>query len=128
MTKLNPAGNGLVFSTYLGGVSSEATHAIVLDATGAAYVIGESDAGFPTTPGALQTVFAGGLTDAIVAKSSGSHGSWTSTRLLLTLPPSGKSLEQRQEVPPQVAEAGAPRLDLQVRHEVERRQACLGNL
>ncbi len=58
VTVLNPAGDGLVYSTYLGGQDSftdEAT-AVALDAAGNAYVTGTTQsANFPITLGAYQT-------------------------------------------------------------------------
>jgi hypothetical protein len=51
VTKLNPAGNALVFSTFLGGPNPEVGYAIAVDATGAVYTVGECRAGFPTTAG-----------------------------------------------------------------------------
>ena len=74
VSKLNPAGNGLVYSTYLGGSggmvgSMEAGTGIALDATGAAYVTGvTSSTNFPVTAGALQVTNMGGGGDAFVAK------------------------------------------------------------
>src|SRR5205814_2650315 len=40
VTKLNPTGSALVYSTYLGGSSSDAGYAIALDPAGHAYVTG----------------------------------------------------------------------------------------
>jgi hypothetical protein len=54
VTKLNPAGNGLVFSTYLGGNSLDYGMAIALDPVGDVYVTGEGGS-IPTTGGAWQT-------------------------------------------------------------------------
>lgn len=51
VTKLNAAGNALVYSTYLGGAD---VAALRVDASGNAYVAGRSGGGLPTTPGALQ--------------------------------------------------------------------------
>jgi hypothetical protein len=49
VTKVNPLGNGLVFSTYVGGTSEERMHGIALDTTGAVYIVGQtlSHANFP---------------------------------------------------------------------------------
>jgi hypothetical protein len=56
VTALNPQGSALLYSTFLGGTSWDATQAIVVDAAGNAYVTGLSNSlNFPTTPGALQT-------------------------------------------------------------------------
>jgi hypothetical protein len=55
VTKLNPAGTGLVFSTYLGGSGYDDGLAIALDTAGNAYVGGTaSSSDFPVTPGAFQ--------------------------------------------------------------------------
>jgi hypothetical protein len=48
VTKLNPAGTTLVFSTYLGGSLDDSANAIAVDAKGSAYVAGETySANFP---------------------------------------------------------------------------------
>ena len=58
VTKLNPAGSALVFSTSVGGESYEYGNAIALDSAGNAYVAGTtSSPDFPTTPGAFQTTY-----------------------------------------------------------------------
>jgi hypothetical protein len=67
VTKLNPAGNALVFSTYLGGKSDDEGLAIAVDATGAAYVTGLAQS-LPTTAGAYQPIGKGGGGDAFVTK------------------------------------------------------------
>ena len=63
ITKLNPAGTALLYSTYLGGsgahglvVSGDTGNAIALDSAGEAYVAGQTfSSNFPVTPGAFQT-------------------------------------------------------------------------
>ncbi len=40
VTKLNPAGTALIFSTYLGGSGSDASNAVVVDTLGNVYVAG----------------------------------------------------------------------------------------
>ena len=69
MTKLNPEGSELVYSTYLGGSSNhEAGLGIAVDAGGNAYVTGgTSSIDFPTTTGAFQTTYAGAA-DGFVTK------------------------------------------------------------
>ena len=68
VTRLNAAGTGLVFSTYLGGTNAESAFGIAVDPAGSIYLTGAtSSADFPTTPGAFQTEF-GGLTDGFVTK------------------------------------------------------------
>jgi Bacterial Ig-like domain (group 3)/Beta-propeller repeat len=80
VTKLNPTGTALVYSTYLGGsglaadwpYAGDRGNAIVVDATGDAYVTGETlSSDFPVTPGAYQTTnhgAANSLANAFVAK------------------------------------------------------------
>ncbi|MBV8856963.1 MAG: SBBP repeat-containing protein [Acidobacteria bacterium] len=49
VTRLNPAGSGLVYSTLVGGTSSDIGAAIAVDAAGSAYVTGAtSSTDFPT--------------------------------------------------------------------------------
>ena len=56
VTRLNPTGTALLYSTYLGGSTSDGARAIALDATGNAYVAGLSDSvDFPISAGAYQT-------------------------------------------------------------------------
>lgn len=43
ISKLNPAGTQLVYSTYLGGSDFDAAHGIAVDSAGAAYVTGTTD-------------------------------------------------------------------------------------
>ncbi|HEY8155769.1 MAG TPA: SBBP repeat-containing protein [Myxococcota bacterium] len=75
VAKLSPDGATLLYSTYLGGGDSERVRGIAVDADGNAYLTGEtSSTNFPTTPGAFQTLRAGG-SDAFVVKLApdGSH-------------------------------------------------------
>lgn len=56
VAKLNPAGTGLVYSTFLGGASRDDGMGITVDGSGNAYVTGETHSSdFPTTTGAFQT-------------------------------------------------------------------------
>jgi hypothetical protein len=72
VTKLNPTGSALVFSTYLGGSAGSNASAIAVDASGEAYVTGGAiSADFPTTAGAFQTTYSGGG-DAFVTKFNAS--------------------------------------------------------
>lgn len=59
VAKLNPSGNALVYSTYLGGFASEHGNGIAVDPQGNAYVTGLAGADFPTTAGAFQPSFPG---------------------------------------------------------------------
>src|SRR5947209_1276856 len=68
VTKLNPTGSALVYSTYLGGSSNDQGRGIAVDPGGHAYATGATfSTNFPTTPGALQTTYGGGG-DAFVTK------------------------------------------------------------
>lgn len=75
VTKVNPNGSALIYSTYLGGSNEDLGTDITIDSSGNAYVVGftNSAAFFPTSIDAIQSVF-GGIRDAYVAKlnSSGS--------------------------------------------------------
>lgn len=55
VVKLNPTGTDLVYSTYVGGPGIEYGWDVAVDADGQAYVCGETNGNFPTTPGAYQT-------------------------------------------------------------------------
>jgi uncharacterized protein (TIGR03437 family) len=61
IAKLNPTGNGLIYSTYLGGSQDDLAMAIAIDSAGDAYIAGSTQsANFPTTPGVVQTTSHGG--------------------------------------------------------------------
>jgi hypothetical protein len=67
VTKLNPAGTGLVYSTYMGGGDNDALFGIALGPGNTACVAGGSDSpDYPTTPSAFQTVVQD--TDPVVTK------------------------------------------------------------
>jgi Beta-propeller repeat len=74
VTKLNAAGTGLVYSTYLGGNGDEMGNdqaAIAVDSSGAAYVGGGTRSTDLATPGAADTTYtpsAKNINDAFVAK------------------------------------------------------------
>jgi hypothetical protein len=61
VTKLNPQGAAVVYSTYIGGNNGggEFASAITVDSGGNAYITGLAGAGFPVTTGAYQTALAG---------------------------------------------------------------------
>jgi hypothetical protein len=66
VAKLNPAGSGLVYATYLGGNGNDTATGVSVDAGGNAYVTGLTDStNFPTV-GAYQTDQGG--TDVFVTK------------------------------------------------------------
>jgi hypothetical protein len=71
VTKLNPLGTGLVYSTYLSGTGGATPNGIAIDTSANAYVTGTTcSTDFPTTLGAFQPTFAGdfGACDAFVTK------------------------------------------------------------
>ncbi|HKP53615.1 MAG TPA: SBBP repeat-containing protein [Chloroflexia bacterium] len=57
VTKLNPTGQTILYSTFINGGVSEYMDDITVDGAGNAYITGNtSSADYPTTPGAFQTV------------------------------------------------------------------------
>jgi uncharacterized repeat protein (TIGR01451 family) len=67
LTKINSAGSGLVYSTYLGGSGTDRGSGIAIDSSGNAYVSGFTSASDFPTENAFQNGF-GGSFDAFVAK------------------------------------------------------------
>jgi MBG domain (YGX type)/Bacterial Ig-like domain (group 3)/Beta-propeller repeat len=60
ITKLNPSGSSLVYSTYLGGTEIDTATAVAVDGSGEAYITGIAESpDFPTTKGAFQTTVSG---------------------------------------------------------------------
>jgi len=69
ITKLDPTGSALVYSTYLGGTHDDVGLSVAVDPLGNAYVTGYTKSlDFPTTPGTLQPTFGGGSFNTFVAK------------------------------------------------------------
>lgn len=69
ITKLDPTGGVLVYSTYLGGSNQDIVRTIAIDSTGSAYVAGDtSSANFPTA-NALQGTLKGRI-NAFISKVS----------------------------------------------------------
>ena len=87
VAKFLPDGSDLVYATYLGGSGDDGAagkHGLAVDVAGNAYVVGHTmSTDFPTTPGAMQTTHAGGLT-----------GTWEQTgdRFIAKLSPDGAQL------------------------------------
>lgn len=58
VTRLDPSGSSLEWSTFLGGFGTDATYALEIDAQENVTATGFSAGDFPTTPGAYQPVYA----------------------------------------------------------------------
>ena len=84
VTKISADGSTLVYSTYVGGSGNDAGNAIAVDASGNAFVAGETTSAtdFPTTNGALQTAFGGGGLDAFVFELNSAGTKLTSSTYL----------------------------------------------
>ena len=67
--KLNAAGTDAVFSTYLGGISSQAS-AVSVDSAGSAIITGTGDNTFPVTPGGYASPTTGQVFLAKISDSS----------------------------------------------------------
>ncbi len=73
VTKLNAAGNALVYSTYIGGSNDDRGLGIAVDSAGNAYITGITQSNnFPTTSGAYQTTagFAGSFVTKLNASGA----------------------------------------------------------
>src|SRR5207302_572303 len=71
VTKLDPTGASIIYSTYVGGSGLDRADGIADDVSGNAYVVGrvgDTSTDFPTTAGALATTYRGGDFDGIVFK------------------------------------------------------------
>jgi uncharacterized repeat protein (TIGR01451 family) len=65
----NPAGNSLVYATFLGGSGVDSAFGIAVNEQGNAYVLGiTGSSDFPTTPGALDPSYNGGYWTDFVAE------------------------------------------------------------
>jgi probable HAF family extracellular repeat protein len=95
VTKMNPDGSDIVYSTFLAGATDDTATDVFVDATGHAYVTGATNsADFPTTEGAYQRTRTGTFAfdrNAFVAKLS----------------PDGSSLVYSTLVGPTTSGAGA---------------------
>lgn len=69
ISKINPTGTALVYSTYLGGSAGDLATGIALDSSNNAYVTGiTGSSNFPTTTNAFQTAQAGSFDNGFVTE------------------------------------------------------------
>ena len=81
VSKLDPTGSVLVYSTYLGGSNSDFGESIAVGISGQAFVAGQTaSTDFPATPGAFQT------------KCAGTCGTKTPDAFVTELNPTGSAL------------------------------------
>ena len=67
LTKINPTGSSLLYSSYLGGSGTDRGSGVAIDANGNAYIAGFAGSGDFPTENAFQNNFGGGF-DAFVAQ------------------------------------------------------------
>lgn len=72
VTKINPTGSALVYSTYLGGTGADGGTSIAVDSSGNAYVAGDTHSSDFPTVNALQTTHASDNWDAFVTEINAS--------------------------------------------------------
>lgn len=98
LTKIDPTGQTLLYSTFLGGMVADQIFAVAVDAQGQAYVAGNSDdycdprydpswACFPTTSGAVLSGFS-----SYVLLPDSDYGSFTGNAFVTVFDASGSSL------------------------------------
>jgi uncharacterized repeat protein (TIGR01451 family) len=74
VTKIDPSGTNIIYSTYVGGSGQDRADGIAVDANGNAYVVGRVDSSsvnFPSTPGSFSPNYRGGDFDGVVFKLNG---------------------------------------------------------
>lgn len=104
VTRLDPTGSSLVWSTLLGGVLQDKGVSLAVDSAGVTTIVGYTKGGslvFPTTPGAWSTENSGTWDDFVARLSPDGHSLWYSTFL-------GGSGAESPASPPGVFVALAP--------------------
>ena len=92
ISKLNTAGTGLTYSTYLGGLANDQGNGIAIDSTGSAYITGStSSANFPVV-GPFQLGLAGGQDGFVTKLNTAGSGIAYSTYLGGTFDDRGSSI------------------------------------
>lgn len=88
VSEISPDGTSLLFSTFLGGNTSDYVESLALDASGNVYVSGATaSTNFPVTSGALQSsCFNGNL------QSSGCEESWFVAKMVAQPAPAGSTI------------------------------------
>jgi len=82
VTKINPTGSALVYSTYLGGNGTDECVGIAIDAAGSAYITGDTNSpDFPTV-NPLQATLNGGFHDVFITKLAANGSSLLSSTYL----------------------------------------------
>jgi len=59
VAEINPSGNALLYSTYLGGPGAESGAGLAVDSRGSAYVAGATSSSVPITPAAVNQTYYG---------------------------------------------------------------------
>ncbi len=81
--KLNAAGSNLIYSTFIGGTSTDWAWDMVVDPSGEVYVTGNSQSDdYPTTPGAYQTARAAGFSVAVLTQLNAAGSDIVASTLL----------------------------------------------
>ena len=70
VVKLSPTGS-LLWATFVGGPNYDRAYAVEVDRNGYIIIAGRAGAGFPVTPGSLDTTFAGGQDSPIYGSQDG---------------------------------------------------------
>ena len=71
VTKIDPAGANIIYSTYIGGSGLDRADGIAVDASGNAFIVGRVDStsmDFPVTAGSFGPAYRGGDFDGFVSK------------------------------------------------------------
>ena len=86
VTKVNPSGSGLIYSTLFGGSQSNWAYSIAVDEDGNAYITGDTESpDFPTTEGAFDRTFS-------CSTIQNSYGIYSSNGFVTKINPSGSAL------------------------------------